>query len=118
MAAPIIYPYPIARKAYKWPTFSDAEFARRHKLVRDFMDQRGLDCLLVFGNNAIWERGWANIRWITNYIGTMELDSVCVFPRNADPMLTILGLNGRLPDRIARSIVTDVRGALNSSELV
>jgi ectoine hydrolase len=118
MAAPIIYPYPINRELYKWPTFSDAEFARRHKLVREFMDQRGLDCLLVFGNNSIWERGWANIRWFTNYMGTMELDSVCVFPRNGDPMLTILGLNGRLPDRIARSIVTDVRGALNSSELV
>ena len=27
------------------------------------------------------ERGWANIRWVTNYMGTMELDCTCVFPR-------------------------------------
>jgi Xaa-Pro aminopeptidase len=116
--APIVYPFPINRELYPWPTFSDAEFARRHQILRDFMDQRGLDCVLVFGSNAIWERGWSNIRWVTNYIGTMEMDSVCVFPRQGDPMLTILGLNARLPDRIARSIVTDVRGALNSADLL
>ena len=75
------------------------------------MDEHGLECLLITGNNSIWERGWANIRWVTNYMGTMELDCTCVFPREGDPMLAILGLNARLPDRIARSIVTDVRGA-------
>ena len=114
----IRYPFPIDRSRYKWPTFSDAEFARRHQIVRDFMDEHGLDCLLITGNNSIWERGWANIRWVTNYMGTMELDCTCVFPREGDPMLAILGLNGRLPDRIARSIVTDVRGTLNTSGVI
>lgn len=114
----IRYPYPIDRSLYRWPTFSDAEFARRHQIVRDFMDTHGLDCLLITGSNAIWERGWANIRWVTNYMGTMELDCTCVFPRHGDPMLAILGLNGRLPDRIARSIVTDVRGLLNTSGVI
>lgn len=114
----IRYPFPIDRSRYHWPTFSDAEFARRHQIVRDFMDEHGLDCLLITGNNSIWERGWANIRWVTNYMGTMELDCTCVFPRHGDPMLAILGLNGRLPDRIARSIVTDVRGLLNTSGVI
>ena len=27
--APIVYPYPIQRDLYHWPTFSGAEFARR-----------------------------------------------------------------------------------------
>lgn len=116
--APIVYPYPIDRSAYHWPTFSDAEFARRHKLVRTFMDERNLDCLVVAGSNGIWERGWANIRWLSNYMGTMELDSFCIFPRSADPTVLILGLNARLPDRIARSIFPDVRGALNTSEIL
>jgi Xaa-Pro aminopeptidase len=114
----IRYPFPIKHGLYKWPTFSDAEFARRHAIVRDFMDEHGLECLLITGNSAIWERGWANIRWVTNFMGTMELDCTCVFPRHGDPMLAILGLNARLPDRISRSIVPDVRGALNTAGVV
>ena len=118
VSAGIVYPYPIQRDRYRWPTFSDAEYARRHRITRAFMDEHGLDCLLVAGHNGIWERGWANVRWLTNYIGTMELDCFVVFPRNGDPTLLILGLNARLPDRIARSIVTDVRGALNTSAVL
>jgi Xaa-Pro aminopeptidase len=118
MVRSITYPHPIDRERYHWPTFSGAEFARRHAIVRSFMDDHGLDCLLITGNNSIWERGWANIRWVTNYMGTMELDCTCVFPREGEPMLAILGLNARLPDRIARSIVTDVRGALNTAGIV
>ena len=114
----IRYPFPIDRSLYDWPTFSDAEFARRHQIVRDFMDEHGLDCLLITGNNSIWERGWANIRWVSNFMGTMELDCTCVFPREGDPMLAILGLNARLPDRIARSVIHDVRGALNTSGVI
>ena len=114
----IVYPYPIARENYHWPTFSDAEFKRRHAIARTFMDDMGLDCLIVAGHNGIWDRGWANVRWLTNYMGTMELDCFVVFPRTGDPTLLILGLNARLPDRIARSIVTDVRGALNTSAIL
>jgi Xaa-Pro aminopeptidase len=118
MVTSITYPYPIERERYDWPTFSDTEFARRHEVVRAFIDKHDLDCLLITGNNSIWERGWANVRWVTNYMGTMELDCTCVFPRDGDPMLAILGLNARLPDRIARSVVTDVRGALNTAGVV
>lgn len=114
----IRYPFPIHHDWYHWPTFSDAEFARRHQIVREFMDEQGLDCLLITGNNSIWERGWANIRWVSNFMGTMELDCTCVFPREGDPMLAILGLNARLPDRIARSVIPDVRGALNTAGVV
>ena len=112
----ILYDYPIERNDYKWPTFSDAEFKRRHKIAQQFMDERGLDCLLVAGNNGIWERCWANIRWLSNYMGTMELDSFVVFPRRGEPTVLILGLNARVPDRVARSIFPDVRGALNTSK--
>ena len=89
----ILYQYPIERNDYKWPTFSDAEFKRRHQIAQQFMDERGLDCLLVAGNNGIWERCWANIRWLSNYMGTMELDSFVVFPRQGEPTVLILGLN-------------------------
>ncbi len=114
----ITYPHPIQRDDYDWPTFSTAEFKRRHDLVRGFMRERDLDCLLIAGNSAIWERGWANIRWVTNFMGTMELDTFCIFPRDGEPTLAILGLNARLPDRLARSVVTDIRGALNTRTIL
>jgi Xaa-Pro aminopeptidase len=114
----IVYPFEIRRELYDWARFSDEEYARRHRLVREFMAERGLDCMVFEGSNAIWERGWANIRWLTNYIGTMELDALCIFPLEGDPTLAILGLNARLPDRMARSIVTDIRGALNTTQVL
>jgi len=114
----ITYPHPIDRGLYDWPTFSDAEFARRHALVRGFMAERDLDCLLVAGACHLWDRGWANVRWLSNYMGTMELDAFVIFPAQGDPTLAILGLNARLPDRIARSVIEDVRGALNTRTIV
>ena len=42
----ITYPHPINHDWYDWPTFSDAEFERRHGLVRGFMAEHDLDCLL------------------------------------------------------------------------
>ncbi len=110
----ITYPHQIHRDWYNWPTFSDAEFARRHELVRGFMADRDLDCLLVTGAAHLWDRGWANVRWISNFMGTMELDCFVIFPAEGEPTLAILGLNARLPDRIARSLFADVRGALNT----
>lgn len=114
----IVYQYPIERNEYKWPTFSDKEFARRHRIATEFMEEHGLDCLLIAGNNGIWERCWANIRWISNYMGTMELDSFVIFPKRGEPTVAILGLNARVPDRVARSIFPDVRGALNTAQLL
>ena len=58
----IRYPFEIHRERYRWPTFSDAEFARRHALVHAWMDENGYDGIVVYGHNGIWERGWANIR--------------------------------------------------------
>ena len=112
------YDYDIDRDLYPWPTFSPQEFERRYELVRGFMDERNLDCLLVSGNCSLWERSWANVRWLSNYIGTMELDSFVIFPREGEPTLSILGLNARLPDRVARSVIPDVRGALNTAVIL
>ena len=114
----ITYPHPINHDWYDWPTFSDAEFERRHALVRGFMAEHDLDCLLVAGAAHLWDRGWANVRWITNYMGTMELDSFVIFPAEGEPTLAILGLNARLPDRVTRSIFPDVRGALNTRTIL
>lgn len=112
------YDYEVDRDRYPWPTFTPQEFERRYALVRGFMAERELDCLLVSGNCSLWERSWANVRWLSNYIGTMELDSFVIFPYDGEPTLAILGLNARLPDRIARSVIPDVRGSLPSTAVL
>lgn len=114
----IRYGFDIDRSLYPWPTFSTAEFERRHNVVRQFLADNELDCLLITGSGALWDRGWANVRWTSNYIGTMELDACVIFPAVGDPTLAVLGLNARLPDRVARSNITDVRGAVNTAGII
>ena len=53
----ITYPHPINHDWYDWPTFSDEDFARRHALVRGFMAEHDLDCLLVASAAHLWDRG-------------------------------------------------------------
>lgn len=114
----IVYPHKIDRSTYHWAEFSGTEYAERHQRVRAFMAEHNLDCMLVEGSCALWERGWANVRWLSNFIGTMELDAFCIFPAKGEPSLAILGLNARLPDRLARSVISDIRGALNTAQII
>lgn len=39
--------------AQLYPRFSDAEYQRRYRAVRERMDQRGLDALIVWGQVGI-----------------------------------------------------------------
>lgn len=42
---------------------SDAEFERRHRLTREAMKNRGIDCLLCFGS----QQGWGSVFYLTNH---------------------------------------------------
>ena len=73
------------------------------------MEKKELDCLLIGGSTANWDRGWTNTRWVTNFVGC-QLDnySYVVFPAKGE--ITVLGgIMERRPVRRARSIVEDVR---------
>ncbi len=59
-----------------WPR-DDAKLDR----VRELMDERGLDVLVV--------RAPDNVLYLTNFWGMKGYD-VCVFPREADPILICL----------------------------
>jgi Xaa-Pro dipeptidase len=56
----------------EYPRFSDAEYARRHKLLADAMDQAGVDHLLVITNN----RAGNATQWVTAWPGTVEAYTV------------------------------------------
>ena len=87
---------------YAYPSFSELEFETRHRRIREWMEKRGLDCLLVSGGGAAFDRCWSNIRYVTNYMGSMEIVTYCVFPLEGEPVVASILL---LPDRIARSVV-------------
>jgi Xaa-Pro dipeptidase len=58
--------------AQEYPRFSDAEYARRHKLLGEAMDKAGVDHLLVMTSN----RAGNATQWLTAWPGTVEAYTV------------------------------------------
>lgn len=52
-----------------YPRFSDDETARRHDLVRSFIEARGLDGLVVFGWSAQNRTAQADVYYLSGYMG-------------------------------------------------
>ncbi len=100
------------RSKYLYFRFSNAEYARRHNKIREFMAERNLDCLLITGEAAIWDRCWANITYVMNWMGTMEMPAYCVFPKEGEPVVTCYHINASHPDRAGRATCGEVRGAI------
>ncbi|MFQ5896585.1 MAG: M24 family metallopeptidase, partial [Nitrospinota bacterium] len=53
----------MAEPEVRFPRFSDAEMARRHGLVRQLMEERALEALLVHGGSG----AGAGVHWLTHY---------------------------------------------------
>ncbi len=96
------YEYPLDKSRYNYPTFSPKEYERRYDLIRKFMRRKEIECLLIAGGTTAFDRCWSNIRYVTNYIGSMEHVTYCVFPLEGEPIVASLLI---VPSRIARSIV-------------
>lgn len=65
------------------PELSLAERDRRWRSLRWRMDLAGLDCLLVFGNEAKWESALANNR----YISGKPVPGVVLLPLEGEPVI-------------------------------
>ncbi|MDG6939627.1 MAG: aminopeptidase P family protein [Nitrososphaerota archaeon] len=101
-------PKPFDRARYPYPRFSDAEYGRRWRLARDLMKRKGLDCLVVAGMSLGWDKGWQNIRYLTNYAGS--LDNICYVVMGYEEEPTICTWTSQI-DRVARSVVDDIRAS-------
>jgi len=101
----------VDKSQYSYFRFSDAEYAQRHKKIREFMAERNLDCLLITTQGAVWDRCWANVVYVMNWMGTMEMPGYCVFPKEGAPVVSCLALNAGFPDRVARITVGEARGS-------
>ena len=92
-----------------FPRFSDAEYKRRHDLVRAEMAEHGLDAVVAAGDSTFRNSNHANVYWLTSW-----LDPYCcyaVLPCKGDPFLII---SNELYIHTARraSVVPDVSGSL------
>jgi Xaa-Pro dipeptidase len=65
-----------------YPDFSQAEFARRRRLVAELLRDADVECLVAYGAGKN-----AEAYWLTNWPGTRE--SYLVWPRTGDPVLLV-----------------------------
>lgn len=90
-----------------YPRFSESEYARRYRAVRERMDQRDLDALIVWGQVGIggtWQR---NIHYLANYADT-HYNGYLVFPLDGEPTLFI-AIYPHVRQAKMMAVVDDVR---------
>ncbi|MFC7216125.1 M24 family metallopeptidase [Saliphagus sp. GCM10025334] len=67
------------------PQLSVEERDRRWADIRERMAQRGVDCLIIWGNDRAWGYGRANLRYLTHIPG--QIDAVGIFPFDGEPVV-------------------------------
>jgi Xaa-Pro dipeptidase len=84
-----------------YPRFSEREYARRYRAIRDAMEKDGLDAILVSGG-----RGSSEVHYLSNYLA----QSPCwlFFPRESAPAVFLHFFNHQ-PCAKAQSVIKDVR---------
>src|SRR5690242_15530352 len=91
-----------------WPRFSDGEYRRRHALLRKAMDERGLDCLAIYGAPLFFgtDPGAPNLAWLASYAPAVH--GYVVFPREGELTLVIY-VPAHVPNAREISVIDDVR---------
>jgi len=99
------YPVEQVKQYYEW--FSEEEYQRRYKKVREAMSQRGLDCLIVYGSGIRMRAGFSNVCYLSNWVG--EVYAYVVFPMEGEPTLIAPAIFGHIVDVMTLSVIKDVR---------
>lgn len=100
------------RQRSDYPTFSEAELARRHKATYGLMEQEGVDALLVYGSG----RYASDIYWLSDWPSSRE--AYLLMQNGADPVI-LMQLFNHFPMAKVMSWIKDVRWAgANTTESV
>ena len=83
-----------------YPTFSEAEFARRHQEARAFLHEEDAAALVVYGGRSL------EVQYLTGWPGTREV--YLIFPREGSPTLFVQLFN-HLPNAQRMAVIDDVR---------
>ena len=101
-----------------FPKFSDQEVQSRWQKIRDAMEERQFDCLLIYGAYCSFgsDPGEANLRYVTNFVD--QFQAYCVFPKAGEATL-VTSFNGHIATGKEVSAVGDIRfGGLKIDEKV
>ena len=99
-----------------YPSFSHEEVKRRHDLVRAFIDEKGLEALVIFGWSAQNRAAQADVYYLSGYMGMR--DNYVVFPRDGEATLYAQSYN-HVPNAAEVSFLDDVRwGGVDSGQTI
>jgi hypothetical protein len=93
---------------YPYPKFSQQEYERRYKNIRNLLKEKGLECLLIIGGSASYGRAWFNVRYVTNMMGKAEMCYYCFFPREGDPCLIVRPGHALNEGMLSRTVVREL----------
>lgn len=103
-------------EATRYPQFSDDEVARRRALVGEFLEERQLDGLVVFGWSAQNRTAQADVYYLSGYLGMR--DNYVVFGGSSKPTLFAQSYN-HVPNASEVSFLDDVRwGGVDNGEAI
>lgn len=73
---------------YEWevPKFPPEEGKRRHRLIREQMGFRNLDCLIICGNSGNFRGYHLDTRWVSNWASWFDPNYI-VFPFQGEPIV-------------------------------
>jgi len=84
--------------------FSDAEYARRHRLTREKMAKLGLECIIVPGGNNYRSMGQGLV-WLTGHWDKRAMANYVIFPMDGDPTVFVaMGGSHAEAFRVAASV--------------
>lgn len=92
----------------EYPKFSQAEYGNRYAAVRQMMDKKGLDLLVIHGTSANSLHGQANVHYVSNLLA--RHDAYVVFPLDGEPSLFVEVYN-HIPNARGISIIEDTQWA-------
>ncbi|MGH8941753.1 MAG: M24 family metallopeptidase [Acidimicrobiia bacterium] len=99
-----------------YPRFSDVEVERRRALVGEFMEERDLDGLVVFGWSAQNRTAQADVYYLSGYLGMR--DNYVVLSTGGETTLFAQSYN-HVPNATEVSFLDDVRwGGVDNGETV
>jgi Xaa-Pro dipeptidase len=92
------------RQRSDYPTFSDAEIERRHKVVYGLMDQEGVDAILFYGSG----RYASDVYWLSDWPSSRE--AYLLMQSGNEPVI-LMQLFNHYPMARVMSWIKDVRWA-------
>ena len=99
----------VDRYSKHYPRFSEGEYERRYREIRQMMSDERMSCLIIHGSSIKSNRMQANIRYVSNFVD--EVLSYIFFPLEGEPTQW-MDIRPHLTNAKAVSVIKDMRSRL------